>query len=69
MATDTCDGCGEQVKIAGGIANLWTLDHDATGGMTLEFDGDGTEHFLCFDCIERLPEEPTAADVEALGDA
>ncbi|AAG20551.1 hypothetical protein VNG_2477H [Halobacterium salinarum NRC-1] len=33
--------------------------------MTLEFD-DGTEHFLCFECIEALPDAPTAADVEAL---
>ena len=68
MTTDPCDGCGEQVKIAGGIANLWTLEKDATGGMTLEFDSDGSEHFLCFDCIDRLPDDPTAEDVAALGD-
>ncbi len=66
MATEPCDGCGEDVTIAGGIANLWTLESDATGGLTLEFD-DGTEAFLCYDCIERLPDDPTAADVEALG--
>ena len=69
MARESCDGCGKSVKIAGGIANLWTLEKEATGGMTLEFEADGTEHFLCFDCIDRLPEDPTAADVEALGDA
>lgn len=69
MASDTCDGCGEQVTIAGGIANLWTLEKDTTGGMTLEFDSDGTEHFLCFDCMERLPDNPTAEDVVALGEA
>lgn len=66
MATDTCDGCGEQVPIAGGIANLWTLENDQTGGVTLEFESDGTEHFLCFDCVDRLPDEPNAADVDAL---
>jgi hypothetical protein len=29
---------------------------------------DGTEHFLCHDCIDDLPDdrEVTAADVEAL---
>jgi hypothetical protein len=69
MATETCEGCGEQVKIAGGIANLWTLDNDATGGMTLEFDADGSEHFLCFECIDGLPDDPTAEDVAALGDS
>ena len=66
MTTDPCDGCGRPVKIAGGIANLWTFDGDETGGITLEFDADGSEHFLCYDCIEDLPEDPTAADVTAL---
>jgi len=66
MASETCEGCGEQVTIAGGIANIWTLEHDATGGMTLEFDSDGSEHFLCFDCIDRLPDDPSAADVDAV---
>ncbi|MFC7082070.1 DUF7561 family protein [Halorussus caseinilyticus] len=69
MAKDTCDGCGEQVTIAGGIANLWTLESDSTGGMTLEFDSDGTEHFLCFECMERLPDDPSATDVEALSES
>lgn len=69
MAKESCEGCGESVKIAGGIANLWTLEHDATGGMTLEFDADGSEHFLCFDCIDRLPDDPRDEDVAALGDA
>lgn len=65
MATETCDGCGRSVSIAGGIANLWTFAGDETGGITLEL-ADGSEHFLCYDCIERLPEEPTAEDVAAL---
>jgi len=67
MATRPCDGCTESVSIAGGIANIWTLEHRPTGGMTLEL-ADGTEHFLCFDCIERLPDdrEPTGEDVAEL---
>ena len=69
MAKETCEGCGRQVKIAGGIANIWTLENDATGGMTLEFESDGTEHFLCFDCIDRLPDDPAAEDVAALDHA
>ena len=70
MATETCDGCGRDVSIAGGIANIWTLEKDTTDGITLEL-ADGTEHFLCYDCIERLPDDRdvTAADVAALGDS
>ena len=66
MTTEPCDACGERVTIAGGIAGLWSLDNEATGGMTLEFDADGSEHFLCFDCVDRLPDDPTAEDVAAL---
>lgn len=66
MATEPCDGCGDDVQIAGGLANLWTLDGDSTEGLTLEFE-DGTEAFLCYDCIEDLPEDPTAADLDPLG--
>jgi hypothetical protein len=65
MGGDRCDGCGREVSVAGGIANIWTMDATETTGMTLEL-ADGTEHFLCFECIESLPEEPTAADVAAL---
>lgn len=67
MATERCDGCGRSVKIAGGVANLWTFGGDRTEGLTLEL-ADGTEHFLCFECIEELPDdrEPTAADVAGL---
>lgn len=67
MAREPCDGCGKQVSIAGGIANLWTLESDETGGIRLEL-ADGTEQFLCYECIERLPEdrEATAEDVADL---
>lgn len=66
MAVETCDGCGEHVKIGGGIADLWTFQDETTGGLTLEFT-DGSEHFLCFACIEQLPDDPTAADVGSIG--
>ena len=62
MATDPCDSCGADVSIGGGISGIWSTEHEGTGGMTLEFD-DGSEYFLCFSCIEELPEEPTAADI------
>ena len=65
MASEPCDGCGRSVRIAGGIADIWLPDPEPTGGLTLEL-ADGTEHFLCFDCIDRLPDDPTAADVAAL---
>jgi hypothetical protein len=67
MARQPCDGCGRQVPIAGGIANLWTLEKETTGGIDLELV-DGSEFFLCFECIERLPDDRdvTAADVRDL---
>ncbi|MFB6361003.1 MAG: hypothetical protein ABEH59_06735 [Halobacteriales archaeon] len=65
MGSRACDGCGDQVRVAGGIANLWTLEPGPSGGLTLELD-DGPEYFLCFDCLEALPEDATAADVAAL---
>ncbi|MEF8773141.1 MAG: hypothetical protein V5A23_00675 [Halobacteriales archaeon] len=67
MATERCDGCGGDVTVGGGIAGLFRTDPEPTGGMTLEL-ADGSEHFLCFDCIGRLPDdrEPTAEDVAAL---
>lgn len=66
MATQPCDGCGVEVTIAGGITNIWTREQTPTGGITLELVDD-TEHFLCFDCIDRLPDEDvTAEDVAAL---
>ncbi|EMA42977.1 hypothetical protein C448_10072 [Halococcus morrhuae DSM 1307] len=65
MATEPCDGCGRSVQIAGGVANLWTFGGDESGGLTLEFTDD-SEHFLCYDCIDRLPDNPRADDVAAL---
>lgn len=70
MAKQRCDGCETTVKIAGGIGDLWGFDFGPTGGMILELS-DGTEHFLCLDCVDLLPEEyePTAEDVAALSAA
>jgi hypothetical protein len=65
MATEPCEGCGRAVQIAGGIANLWSFGGDSTEGLTLEFT-DGSEYFLCYDCIEALPENPQAEDVMKL---
>ncbi len=67
MASRPCDGCGRKVSIAGGIADIWSLTNDPTEGIVLEL-GDDTEHFLCYDCIDRLPDdrEVTAADVADL---
>jgi hypothetical protein len=53
MAKQPCDGCGQSVNIGGGIANIWTLESNQTEGMTLEL-ADGTEHFLCYDCIDSM---------------
>lgn len=66
MSSDPCDGCGTQVRIRGGIADLWTFADSDGGGMVLTFDSDGSEHFLCYDCMERLPDDPNAGDVDAL---
>ncbi len=64
---DPCDACGREVPVAGGIANIWTRESVETEGLALEL-ADGSEHFLCFDCIEELPDdrEPTAEDVTEL---
>lgn len=67
MATESCDGCGESVNIGGGIANIWTLETTPTEGMTIELS-DGSEHFLCYECMEVLPDdrEVTADDIDTL---
>ncbi|MFB6268771.1 MAG: hypothetical protein ABEH83_02425 [Halobacterium sp.] len=65
--SERCEGCGNDVRVAGGIGDIWTMDPTHTGGMTLEFV-DETEFFLCFDCIDALPDDPRESDVAALGD-
>ena len=70
MPPQSCDGCGQQVTVAGGIANVWSFDERrATEGtaITLEYP-DGSTYRLCFSCLERLPEEPTTEDVERLAE-
>lgn len=69
MSREPCDGCGEAVPIGSASNNLWTFEGESTGGLVLEL-ADGTEHLLCHDCIDALPDdrEVTAADVEALPD-
>lgn len=64
MTTEPCDSCGERVRVAGGIGDMWNAPAPS-GGMTIEFE-DGTEAFLCFACIDDLPDEPTKADVDAI---
>lgn len=67
MSNQRCDGCGKRVRIGGGIGDFWSFERGSTGGMELDL-ADGSEWFLCFECIERLPDdrEVTAADVDAL---
>jgi hypothetical protein len=67
MAKESCDGCGQGVTIAGGISDFWSLSRDKTEGLLLEL-ADGSEWFLCNDCIEQLPDDRdvTAADVRDL---
>jgi hypothetical protein len=67
MTTQPCDGCLDDVRIAGGIGDFWSQAGGSSGGVTLEL-ADGSEHFLCFDCVDRLPEDRTvtAADIREL---
>jgi len=67
MTSEPCDGCGTKVRIAGGIGDFWSLSSGSTGGLALEL-ADGSEWFLCHDCVDDLPDdrEVTAADVEGL---
>ncbi|WP_089877284.1 DUF7561 family protein [Halogeometricum limi] len=67
MTTEPCDGCGTLVRIGGGIGDFWSFSNESTQGMTLELD-DGGEFFLCYDCIDRLPEDRTVTsdDVASL---
>ena len=67
MTSQPCEGCGESVRIAGGIGDFWSFEAGSSGGMTLELH-DGGEYFLCHDCIARLPDDRavTTEDVESL---
>ncbi|QLC33341.1 hypothetical protein EFA46_003665 [Halarchaeum sp. CBA1220] len=68
MSTRRCDACGERVEVPGGVGDFWDfgdLEKAGPGGLTLELEDD-SEFFLCFDCIERLPENPSRADVAAI---
>jgi hypothetical protein len=69
VTTDPCENCGTRVRVAGGIGDMWNPPAP-TGGLTVEFETGG-EAFLCFACLEKLPDEPTQADVDELdgGDA
>lgn len=64
MVRTTCAGCGRTLTIATGRENVWVLEGRATLGLTLELGAD--ERTVCFSCIERLPPNPTVADVDAL---
>ncbi len=66
MASQPCDGCGDSVTIGGGIANIWTFNHEPTGGLELEL-ADGSEHFLCYDCIDQLPDDREVTNDDVLG--
>lgn len=67
MSVQRCDGCGKRVRIGGGLGDFWTLERGSTGGLDLEL-ADGSDVFLCFECIDRLPEDRdvTMEDVAAL---
>ena len=65
MASEPCDACATSVRIAGGIANIWSFTHEPSGGMTIEFPS-GEDYFLCFTCLDALPLDATVTDVEAL---
>lgn len=71
MGKRTCEACGKRVRVSGGVGDFWdfgSLKKEATGGLVLEL-ADGSEFFLCYDCIEKLPDDPTAEDVEAISAA
>ena len=65
MASDDCDACGDDVPIGGGISGFWSSNPESTGGMTLAFD-DGSEYFLCVECLSTLPDDPDEDDVRDL---
>lgn len=69
MGKQRCDGCTRRVRLGGGISDLWSFETGSTDGLTLEL-ADGSEFFLCYDCIDALPddEEVRREHVEALPD-
>ena len=65
MAVD-CNGCGRRVSVAGGMPNVWTFGDEGRGtAVSLEL-GDGSDHLLCYPCVEALPDDPSASDVDRL---
>lgn len=52
------------MRIAGGIGDMWNAP-GPSGGVTVTFE-DGSERFLCFACVEVLPDDPDVSDVDDL---
>ncbi len=67
MSGETCDHCGDEVEIGGGISGIWSTKPETTGGMTFELP-EGEECLLCFECLSQLPEDSTADDLAAFVD-
>lgn len=65
MSRNRCEACGAGIAIGGGIAGIWSDSPERTSGMTLQFD-DTREFFLCFECIESLPQDADESDVRNL---
>lgn len=63
MARERCANCGERFSVATGRENLWSFSGQSTGGLTLVLDG-GEAYPLCFECLEALPDHPTANDID-----
>jgi len=68
MSKRRCDACGRRVEVPGGVGDFWDFGSSreaGPGGLTLELR-DGSEFFLCFECIAALPDDPTREDVRAI---
>lgn len=50
------------------MENLWTFgERDGSEGTALTLElADGAERLLCYPCLEALPDDPTAEDVDRL---
>ncbi len=66
MGRPQCDVCSSQFSLATGRENLWIMQGQRSGGLILELED--AEFTLCYSCLERLPSEPTADDVNTLAD-